>query len=904
MAVDKLTLTLETKTVGDEAVQKLIENLNKVGTASENAAKKASSSFGGLSAQIKQGFSDPIGLVETQLGKVADKFGSTGLLVGGFATAMVAAGAAAFTLAKATGELAEQQSNQAIRLGVTVKEYGLLSQASKNAGLDGEALVGTMKGLTKALADGSEEGNKGSRALKSLGIESKNAFGNIRPINDLLLDIADRLGDIQNPAEKADKAIAIFGKRGLEVLPIMTRDLRENIQELRNLGVGFDDVAARDAKKLDDALDRIASRFAALKKDLGAGLAIPFIFVFGNDKDKAEAKRQDSARTAQNIATATAYDILNADFMAGGKKAIDPFGFVKSGVPTVTSEDLRAGIKSRAQQATIQGLDPEFRLRERLKEAQRDYNAALEDGKSVEANRAQARIRDLQEELKILERIKGITEGLSTYFVAPGAMDKANPLRPGPRTLFRTSEPGRTGAPNLPEFQISNADIDAANAGRDSAYSDIARAQISGAESRRLSDRDYNLRGLQQAVDYQTRYISLIDNNEVRAINRVTQLRLSGIEQERAAGADNHELDLKYLDVIQQRTLDLLALRKKGQDDYRNAVEGGLQALISGGRSGLSSFFKSQIVGVGSTIAGNVADLTYKSGRLALPGSLVGTADNPSFLGKLLKGTPFGADPAGGIQLSAAQLQLRAASMQIAAASGRAGGGVLATGSTALSGYAGNGIFTNNDSGGGGGNVIYDEMGTPSIVSSSSNSSDSEMSGTQRAMGIAAAGAAGAFGVYSGVKQGGVKGALTATGSLAGASGALLGLAGVSGPAAPILAGVGLALGVITTLFPDPKKQRQEFLSNEAKRRAYTEPASQDYYADISGGSVDYNYRGGTRTYKGAPTIIINAPISAVDAGSFGDFAKRNSVHFADAVVHAVTGGNGEELIGTFRQVM
>ncbi len=164
--------------------------------------------------------------------------------------------------------------------------------------------------------------------------------------------------------------------------------------------------------------------------------------------------------------------------------------------------------------------------------------------------------------------------------------------------------------------------------------------------------------------------------------------------------------------------------------------------------------------------------------------------------------------------------------------------------------------------------------------------------------------AAGAFGVYSGVKQGGAKGALTASGSLAGASGALLGLAGVTGPAAPILAGVGLALGVITTFFPDPKKQRQEFLTNEARRRAYDEPASQDYYADISGGSADYNYRGNARSYKGTPTIIINAPISAVDSGSFGDFAKRNSVHFGDAIVHAISGGNAEDLVGTLRQVM
>jgi hypothetical protein len=91
----------------------------------------------------------------------------------------------------------------------------------------------------------------------------------------------------------------------------------------------------------------------------------------------------------------------------------------------------------------------------------------------------------------------------------------------------------------------------------------------------------------------------------------------------------------------------------------------------------------------------------------------------------------------------------------------------------------------------------------------------------------------------------------------------------VSGPAAPILAGVGLALGFVTSLFGDPKKERDEAITKMLSDARYKEPASiERTYNLIGGGDVDYDYRGRMRVTNSQP---ITVHVSAMDSKSFLD---------------------------------
>ncbi|MDQ1471040.1 MAG: hypothetical protein QOJ99_2520 [Bryobacterales bacterium] len=106
-----------------------------------------------------------------------------------------------------------------------------------------------------------------------------------------------------------------------------------------------------------------------------------------------------------------------------------------------------------------------------------------------------------------------------------------------------------------------------------------------------------------------------------------------------------------------------------------------------------------------------------------------------------------------------------------------------------------------------------------------------------KTLGIAGAAIGGGIAAFDQFRHADVRGAIGGTGALAGATGSILALSGVSGPAVPILAGVGLALGLVTSLIGDPKKIRENEITLALERNRRHVPTalnvSQDSMATI-----------------------------------------------------------------------
>jgi len=148
--------------------------------------------------------------------------------------------------------------------------------------------------------------------------------------------------------------------------------------------------------------------------------------------------------------------------------------------------------------------------------------------------------------------------------------------------------------------------------------------------------------------------------------------------------------------------------------------------------------------------------------------------------------------------------------------------------------------------------------------------------GLAQGVGIAGAGAAGAFGIYSGIKQGGVRGGLTASGAGLGAAGTIMALAGVTGPAAPIMMAAGLGLGVITSLLGDQKEGRREEMQLRIDSARITIDGPTTIQMTGTGHGFDYNVAGGMRTI--GEDQIADAVYSASQRGHKVNAALREAV--------------------------
>jgi hypothetical protein len=101
-------------------------------------------------------------------------------------------------------------------------------------------------------------GEEGSAALNALGVSATDVHGQIRPTEQVLLDLADKFSAMPDGADKAALAVKLFGKEGLAIIPFLNQG-REGItalmEEAQRLGLVMSEDVARASEVFNDNLD-------------------------------------------------------------------------------------------------------------------------------------------------------------------------------------------------------------------------------------------------------------------------------------------------------------------------------------------------------------------------------------------------------------------------------------------------------------------------------------------------------------------------------------------------------------------------------------------------------------------------------------------------------------------------
>jgi lambda family phage tail tape measure protein len=109
------------------------------------------------------------------------------------------------------------------KTGVSASALFAIGNAAKVADVD----LGTLgKGLTKFninLVKAAEGNEDLARKFQSLGVNVKDANGEIVPADKALKQIADRFADMPDGAKKAEIAVALFGKAGADLIPLLNQ---------------------------------------------------------------------------------------------------------------------------------------------------------------------------------------------------------------------------------------------------------------------------------------------------------------------------------------------------------------------------------------------------------------------------------------------------------------------------------------------------------------------------------------------------------------------------------------------------------------------------------------------------------------------------------------------------------
>jgi hypothetical protein len=175
----------------------------------------------------------------------------------------------------ATVKAGEEINNLSTRYGLATEVLSgyKLAAAQNETSLQGLA-VG-FKFLAKNI-DEAKTGNKDSiKAFKELGVSLKDAHGKAKPMNDVLLDIADRFSGMENNEQKAIVATQLFGKSGNELIPFLNQGregLKAAADQAARMGIVFTAEGAAAADALGDSFTALSLSAQGLGKSLVQGI--------------------------------------------------------------------------------------------------------------------------------------------------------------------------------------------------------------------------------------------------------------------------------------------------------------------------------------------------------------------------------------------------------------------------------------------------------------------------------------------------------------------------------------------------------------------------------------------------------------------------------------------------------
>lgn len=157
---------------------------------------------------------------------------------------------AVFDLAKHAAEAGDSALGTAQRLGVSTEFVTRMGYAAKQSNTSLEAIE---RGMSK-LAQGV---NKGSKAFEQYGISLKDSAGHNKSMEQLFLETANVIREIENPVLRLAATQEFFGKGSKELVPLLSME-SEAFAELAAradlLGATIDDRTAKAADRLNDAL--------------------------------------------------------------------------------------------------------------------------------------------------------------------------------------------------------------------------------------------------------------------------------------------------------------------------------------------------------------------------------------------------------------------------------------------------------------------------------------------------------------------------------------------------------------------------------------------------------------------------------------------------------------------------
>jgi len=234
-----------------QAIDKVTAPMRQMGAAINRASK--STGLDKLGSAAKE-----VGTGLVRAGKEALKFGAW------MATGLGAATGALFGLVKSSASAADQLAKTADRLGIGIESLQRLRYAADLSGVSTQTFDMALQRFTRRAAEAASGTGVAKDAFKGLGIQLKDANGNLRPTEDLMAEVADKMAKIEDPAKRVRLAFTLFDSEGVKMVNMLKgggKAMRDAGIEAERLGL----ITEEQARASEEFTDNMTKLMAVVK---------------------------------------------------------------------------------------------------------------------------------------------------------------------------------------------------------------------------------------------------------------------------------------------------------------------------------------------------------------------------------------------------------------------------------------------------------------------------------------------------------------------------------------------------------------------------------------------------------------------------------------------------------------
>lgn len=319
---------------------------------------------------------------------------------------MAAAGAAIISgmvaITMKTIEAADAADKLAKQTGLTREEIQELGYAADQEHASLEKIATAILRLSRNMSDASRGTGEARYAFEKLGITVTKSDGQLRNSVDVMLDVADRFKNMRNETEMTAAAMQLFGRSGAEIVPFLRMggdEIRNLMQEARDLGYVMDEETVGTLKTLDDQMTTLKASLAGVGRQIAAEV-VPHLLEMSN-------KAVDAAK-AYNKIDPELRSFMTQTGLVTGALALLTSGFMGLIIKMANFKAALATLGVAINGLTAAGAGPFAILIATLAPLIVLFQKLRREGEALNRDLSKADLKQAQESLKLYEKLYNI----------------------------------------------------------------------------------------------------------------------------------------------------------------------------------------------------------------------------------------------------------------------------------------------------------------------------------------------------------------------------------------------------------------------------------------------------------------------------------------------------------------